>query len=122
MKTVISWLEGSVQGALVGKELGEKAFINLRSESKETSVKAAKDQRHLTKGRRIGTKNVAGPKEERERLDSKGEKGQCMGGGGSEVEENEDSSVDIDNILDPDGAPARRILCCSYKGCKGRLF
>ena len=34
-----------------------------------------------------------------------------MGGGGSEIEENEDSSTDIDNILDPDGAPAHRILC-----------
>ena len=31
--------------------------------------------------------------------------------GGSEIEENEDSSVDIDDILDPEGAPARRILC-----------
>ena len=55
-----------------------------------------------------------------------------MGGGGSEIEESKRSSVDIDNILDLDGAPARRILCleviqrpCSYKiwgGCKGRLF
>ena len=33
-----------------------------------------------------------------------------VGGGGSEIEEYEDSSVDIDNILDPEGAPARRIL------------
>ena len=32
-------------------------------------------------------------------------------GGGSEIEENEDSSVDIDDILDPEGAPAHRILC-----------
>ena len=30
--------------------------------------------------------------------------------GGSEIEENEDSSVDIDDILDSEGAPARRIL------------
>ena len=30
--------------------------------------------------------------------------------GGSEIEENEDSSVDIDDILGPEGAPARRIL------------
>ena len=30
--------------------------------------------------------------------------------GGSEIEENEDSSVDIDDILDPKGTPARRIL------------
>ena len=36
-----------------------------------------------------------------------------MGGGRgeSEIEESKRSSVDIDNILDPDGAPARRILC-----------
>ena len=34
-----------------------------------------------------------------------------MGGGGSEIEESERSSVDIDKILDPDGAPACRILC-----------
>ena len=34
-----------------------------------------------------------------------------MGGGGSEIEESKRSSVDIDNILDPDGAPACRILC-----------
>ena len=33
-----------------------------------------------------------------------------MGGGGSEIEESKRSSVDIDNILDLDGAPARRIL------------
>ena len=32
-------------------------------------------------------------------------------GGGSEIEESKRSSADIDNILDPDGAPARRILC-----------
>ena len=30
--------------------------------------------------------------------------------GGSEIEENEDSSVAIDDNLDPEGAPARRIL------------
>ena len=32
------------------------------------------------------------------------------GGGVSEIEENEDSSVDIDEILDPEGASACRIL------------
>ena len=31
-------------------------------------------------------------------------------GWGSEIEEYEDSSVDIDDILDPEEAPARRIL------------
>ena len=34
-----------------------------------------------------------------------------MNGGESKIEESEHTSVDIDNILDPDGAPARRILC-----------
>ena len=34
-----------------------------------------------------------------------------MGGEGSEIEESKRSSVDIDNTLDLDGAPARRILC-----------
>ena len=35
-----------------------------------------------------------------------------IGGGGSEIEESKRASVDIDNsVLDPDGAPARRILC-----------
>ena len=33
------------------------------------------------------------------------------GGGGSEIEESKCSLVDIDNILNPDKAPARRILC-----------
>ena len=30
--------------------------------------------------------------------------------GGSEIGENEDSPADTDDILDPEGAPARRIL------------
>ena len=34
-----------------------------------------------------------------------------MGGGESEIEESKRSSVDINNILNPDEAPARRILC-----------
>ena len=32
------------------------------------------------------------------------------GGGVSEIEENEDSFVDIDEIMGPEEAPARRIL------------
>ena len=32
------------------------------------------------------------------------------GAGVSEIEENEDSSVDIDRIMNPEGAPPRRIL------------
>ena len=34
-----------------------------------------------------------------------------MGGWGSEIEESKRSSVDIDNILNPDEAPAHRIPC-----------
>ena len=44
---------------------------NLRLESKETSVNAAKGQRHFTEGRGIDTMDVVGPKEEKERLDTK---------------------------------------------------
>ena len=32
------------------------------------------------------------------------------GGGGSEIKENEDSFVNIDDVLDPEGAVAPRIL------------
>ena len=34
-----------------------------------------------------------------------------MGGGGSEIDGGKRSSVDIDNILNPDEAPICRILC-----------
>ena len=49
-----------------------------------------------------------GLKEEKEQLDAKKEKKAKRSG--SEIEESERSSVDIDNTLDPDGEPARRIL------------
>ena len=62
---------GDLYGALVGRELGEEAVINFRSEPKETSVKAAKDQRNFVKGRGIDTGNVVGLKEERERPDAR---------------------------------------------------
>ena len=55
---------------LADRELGEEAVIKLRSESKDTSAKAAKDQCHLTRGRGIDTKDVVGLKEKRERLDA----------------------------------------------------
>ena len=71
LETVISQLEGSVQEALAGKELGEEAVINLQPESKETSAKAAKYQCHFTKGRGTDTKNAVGLKEGRVRLDAK---------------------------------------------------
>ena len=77
----------------------------------------------------IYTREVVGLKEEKEQLDAKKEKKAKRSG--SEIEESERSSVDIDNTLDPDGAPARRIVflgyikaSCSYKiwkGCKGQL-
>ena len=59
---------------LAGRGLREETVINPRSKSKETSVKAAKDQSHFIKGRGIDTMDIAGPKEERERLDAKKEK------------------------------------------------
>ena len=43
------------------------------------------------------------------REETEGEDAIDEGGGESEIEY-EDSSVDIDDILDPEGAPARRIL------------
>ena len=75
MKDVISRLRLSGRGALAGRGLGEEIVINLRPESKETSVKAAKDQRHFIKGRGIDTMDISGPKEERERPDAKKRKG-----------------------------------------------
>ena len=44
------------------------------------------------------------------RGETEGEEVIDEGGGVSEIEENEDSSVDIDEIMNPEGAPARRIL------------
>ena len=44
---------------------------NLRLESKETSVNTAKDHSHFIEGREIDTRDVVGPKEEKERLDAK---------------------------------------------------
>ena len=68
------------------------------SSSKYTQIKCISIRNSplnlLTKGEEIGEEEVVD-----------------MGGGGSEIEESERSSVDINNTLDPDGAPARRILC-----------
>ena len=50
----------------------------LRSESKETSVMAAKDQRCFTKGRGIDASDIVGLRKERERLDAKKEKDQKL--------------------------------------------
>ena len=75
MKDVISLLKWLRRGALAGRGLREETVINLRSESKEASVKAAKDRRHFIEGRGIDTMDIAGPKEERERLDAKKRKG-----------------------------------------------
>ena len=60
---------------VAGRGLSEETVINLRSELKETSVKAAKDQRQFIKGRGLDTMDIARPKEERERLDVKKRKG-----------------------------------------------
>ena len=61
MKAVISRLGWSGRGALAGRGLRKETVINLRSKSKETSVMAAKDQRHFTKGSGIDTMDIAGP-------------------------------------------------------------
>ena len=45
------------------------------------------------------------------REETEGEEAIAEGGWGSEIEEYEDSSVDIDDTLGPKEAPARRILC-----------
>ena len=71
MKAVISRLGGSVWGALADSGLGEGTVINLRPESKETSVNTAKDQCHFIEGRGIDTRDVVGSKEEKGRLDAK---------------------------------------------------
>ena len=62
-------------GCAAGRELREETVMYLRSESKETSVKAAKDQRYFTKSRGIDTRDVVGFRKERERLDAKKRKG-----------------------------------------------
>ena len=74
MKAVISRLGGSVWGAPADSGLGEETVINLRPESKETSVNTAKDQRHFIEGRGIDTRDVVGLKEEKGRLDAKKKK------------------------------------------------
>ena len=71
MKDVISRFKWLGRGALAGRGLREETVMYLRSESKETSVKAAKVQRHFIKGRGIDTMDITGPKEERERLDAR---------------------------------------------------
>ena len=55
---------------------------------------------------RNGPLNLLSKREETEE-----EKVVDKGGGGNEIEESERSSVNIDNILDQDGVPTRRILC-----------
>ena len=55
-------------GCAAGRELREETVMYLRSESKETSVMAAKDQRYFTKGRGIDARDIVGLRKERERL------------------------------------------------------
>ena len=85
MKAVISRLGWSGRGALAGRGLRKETVINLRSESNKTSVMAAKDQRHFTKGSGVDTMDIAGPKEERERLDAKKGKGPKIARKGKEL-------------------------------------
>ena len=67
-------VSGSVWGAHAGRWIGEETVINLRPESKEISVNTAKDHSHFIEGRGIDTRDVVGPKEEKERLDTKKKK------------------------------------------------
>ena len=62
-------------GCAADRELREETVMYLRSESKETSVKAAKDQCYSTKGRGIDAIDIVGLRKERERLDAKKRKG-----------------------------------------------
>ena len=78
MNAIINWLKGSVWETLAGRGRGEEEVINLRSESKDTSEKAAKDRRHLAKGKVIDTSDFVALKEEGERLDGKEEKGRKL--------------------------------------------
>ena len=49
-------------GCAAGRELrdSEETVMYLRSESKETSAMAAKDQRYFTKSRGIDTRDIVG--------------------------------------------------------------
>ena len=58
-------------GCAGGRELREETVMYLRSESKETSIMAAKGHRYFTKSRGIDTRDVVGFRKERERLDVK---------------------------------------------------
>ena len=62
-------------GCAAGRELREETVMYLRSESKETSAMAAKDQRYFTKSRGIDTRDAVGFRKERERLGAKKRKG-----------------------------------------------
>ena len=76
--------------------------------SATTAPSSSKSARKKCIGIRNGPLNLLSKREETE-------EGEVvdMGGGGSEIEESKRSSVDnfIDNILNPDEAPAHRILC-----------
>ena len=78
LEAVIGQLGGSVCEALSGRGLGEEIAINLRPEPKETSVDAARGQRHSIEGREIDTRDVVGLEEEKEWLDAKKRKGQKL--------------------------------------------
>ena len=62
-------------GCAAGRELREETVMYPRSESKETSAMAAKDQRYFIKGKGIDTRDVVGLRKEIERLDAKKRKG-----------------------------------------------
>ena len=89
------------------REKGQKSREKERSCCSRYSYCTKLFKKHAKKGRWYKEKL---PKPAKHREETEGEDAIDEGGGGSEIEEYEDSSVDIDDILDPEGAPARRIL------------
>ena len=90
------------------REKGEKS--RERKEAAAVGVPTASSSSKSTQKKGIGIrKNSLSLLSNRE--ETEGEEAIAEGGWGSETEENEDSSVDIDDTLDPEEAPARRILC-----------
>ena len=89
------------------REKGQKSREKERSCCSRCSYCTQLFKKHTKKG--IGIrKNSLSLLSDRE--ETEGEEAIAEGGGGSEIEEYEDSSADIDDILDLEGAPARRIL------------
>ena len=70
LKALIEQLGRSAQGALAEKGLANEMVKYLRSGAKDTSAAAAKDRRHLTKGRVIDNEQAVDMREERMQKDA----------------------------------------------------